>query len=164
MLEGLADDGGGRSRAPSSPVVARPVVRVTVGPAAPAPIVVAPPAARPVVVRLPPIVVSEVPRAAWDAKGWERRTAPRGATYTGAYEVARRGGPILRFAGRIEQRGERIDAYVADPPESIRRHPKGQCFALIEDGLFKVHWHRAPRNVDNAILYVERVLAEALSA
>src|SRR4029079_4523708 len=34
VLEGLADDGGGRSRAPSSPVVARPVVRVTVGPAA----------------------------------------------------------------------------------------------------------------------------------
>jgi hypothetical protein len=145
LLERVLGGGPRPARAPVASLVVSRAANVTVGREAVDRCVVGPgDTSRVVIGRIANVVVSEAPRPAWDAKGWEREQRPDGVTYTGSYEAAGRGGPSRRFRGRIEERGRRIDAYVADPPEAIRRHPKGPCFALVEAPWFKVHWHRAP--------------------
>ena len=118
---------------------------------------------RMVIGRAPAVRVSPVARAAWDAKGWTiNRTLGR-TVYHGRFEVLdRRTNRVRRFAGRIAQLSIGIAAYIADPPPEIRRHPKGPCFALVEAPWFRVHWHKGPRSVDEAIRYVETVLDQAL--
>lgn len=117
-----------------------------------------------VIGRPAPVDVSPVRRAAWDAKGWDRKWLGLQVVYEGAYEVRdRQVGQIRRCRGRIIEGPRGIAAYIADPPPEIRRHPKGPCFALLEAPWFCVHWHREPSSIDGAILYVETVLDESLN-
>jgi hypothetical protein len=106
-------------------------------------------------------IVEAPGRGAWDEKGWTRQRN----TYEGRYEVyERKSGRIRRFNGRIVQLGEVAQTFIADPPPEIKRHPKGPCFQLYDGVMFKVEWHQPARNVDEAILYVERVLDESLNS
>ena len=112
----------------------------------------------------PAAVVEAVRRAAWDAKGWTRQRQIRGCVYTGTYQVAdRRSGAIHRYLGRIVDGADGPAAYIADPPQAIKQHPKGPCFTLANEPWFRLHWHRAPQDVDHAILYVETILDESLN-
>lgn len=116
----------------------------------------------PVVGRSDDIVIQPDPRPVWDDMGWEKRVVNGRTVYEGDYAVKAPHGAIW-FPGRLEERGGSIDAYIADPPSSIKRHPKGPCFQLIDPPWFKVHWHRPARNPDDAILYVQRILYEVLN-
>jgi hypothetical protein len=126
--------------------------------------VVAPETGPMVIGRQEALTVTPVARPAWDAKGWIAQPHGRRFTYEGFYEATlRRSGQPRRFRGRLIESFGGIATYIADPPTEIRRHPKGPCFALVEAPWFRVHWQRQPRNVDEAILYVETVLDEALN-
>jgi hypothetical protein len=108
-----------------------------------------------------PTVVESPGRSAWDEKGWTRQQN----TYEGNYQVfEHKSRRIRRFNGRIVLSGEVAQTFIADPPPEIKRHPKGPCFQLHDGGMFKVEWRRPARNVDEAILYVERVLDESLNS
>ena len=101
-------------------------------------------------------------RAAWDERGWLTRRDGSRVVYEGRYQVRSRNGEIAAFPGRIVVDGTMVVPYIADPPVAIKRHPKGPCFQLTQAPWFKVHWRRPATNVDDALLYVERVLAEVL--
>ena len=100
-------------------------------------------------------------RGAWDERGWTRRRDARNEVYEGEYQVGDR-----RFRGRIEVgRTNRIQAYIHEPPREIRRHRHHACFQQygIGTGWYVLHWSRAPRNVDEALLYFEQILDESIN-
>lgn len=141
------------------PVVVTPAPTLTVGPvggpsATVSPVVVVGPAAA--------LSVTPAQRAAWDERGWRSTETPTATVYEGEYTVKQHGTP-RRFGGRVVLQGGSVTAYIANPPSAIRRHPKGPCFQLSNPPWFRVHWHRAATNVDDALLYVEQVLDEALN-
>ena len=61
------------------------------------------------------------------------------------------------------KRNGQISAYIHNPPREIKRHPHHACFQQvgIGTGWFHLHWRRAPKDVDGAILYMERILNES---
>ena len=112
----------------------------------------------------PTRTVAPPPRFAWDEKHWRRIIEGRTVQHVGAYRVRHRRQNIWRFFdGRVVEDAGTITAYVADPPIEIKRHAKGPCFQLVRAPWFRVHWHRAPHTVDEALLYVERLLDECLN-
>jgi hypothetical protein len=143
--------GGGSPAKASSVSKAASHGRIVVGP--PSRTVVGP-VARP--------VVEKVRRPAWDEKEWVRTEESQGTVYRGHFRAGQNG-RTRAFEGRIVQGKRELAAYIGDPPPEIRRHPKGPCFSLISGSWFRVHWHKAPDDPDNAILYVETILNEALN-
>ena len=107
------------------------------------------------------LLVDKVQRPQWDELEWTRTFERTQAVYVGHFRATQHR-QARRFAGRIVEGRRGLEAYIADPPVEIKRHPKGPCFALVNPPWFKVHWRRPPKDVDNAILYVETILREAL--
>ncbi|MGI8640422.1 MAG: hypothetical protein ACR2MG_10825 [Pyrinomonadaceae bacterium] len=155
---------------PSQPIVVkraaeiitvRPIQRQAVV-VKPASVVVIQPKAVDVITVQPLRAVTVTPpeRGAWDERGWTRTLRGGRETYEGYYVVGMR-----RFRGRIEasNRGRGVMAYIYNPPREIKHHPHGACFQLVSDNWFHLHWSRPARNVDDAILYMERVLDESIT-
>jgi len=104
--------------------------------------------------------VDRPPRLAWDERGWTRQQDGDAEVYDGYYQVGDRS-----FRGRIKVgRRNRIQAYIHEPPEEIRRHRHHACFQQYGTGTgwYILHWQRAPQNVDEALLYFEQVLDESI--
>ena len=101
-------------------------------------------------------------RAAWDERGWTQHRENGQNIYSGFYQITHRGHPRM-FPGRMVVNRKRITPFIADPPREIKRHPKGPCFRLAKSPWFRVEWRRPAQNVDDAILYVEKVLDEAVN-
>jgi len=147
---------------PTSEIIAiRPIQRQTIV-IKPASVVVVQPKAVEIITVQPSITVTVTPpeRGAWDERGWIKHSNGRHEIYEGYYAVG-----TQRFRGRIEVRGHRgrnVTAYIDNPPPEIKYHPHGACFQLVRDDWFILHWARPARNVDDAILYMERVLDESL--
>lgn len=99
-------------------------------------------------------------RGAWDERGWTKQMVGKNETYSGFYQVGNR-----KYQGRIEigRWAKGIRMYIHNPPPQIKKHKHGACFQLVKDGWFVLHWSKAARNVDDAILYMEKVLDESLS-
>lgn len=155
---------------PSQPVVVeprrevitiRPVQRETVVIKPVSVVVIQPKAVETVTIR-PSQAVSVTPpeRGAWDERGWTRSISGRNEIYEGYFVVGAR-----RCRGRIEarNRGRDIRAYIHNPPPEIKRHRHSACFQLTRNDWFYLHWARPARNVDDAILYMERVLDESIN-
>jgi hypothetical protein len=129
-----------------------------------APLVVGPASTRLVIGPSPRVLVEKVRRPIWDEMGWTVVSRGGRTVYEGFYEVLQHStGLPLRFDGYVVPDGGVFIAYIADPPPEIRDHPKGPCFLLTEAPWFRVHWRRPARDVDTAILYVQRVLDEAIN-
>ena len=112
------------------------------------------------VVPVQPVTIRPPRRGAWDERGWGRSTKGLREIYEGFYQVGRR-----QFRGRIEkERSGKIAAYIHNPPTEIRGHRHHACFQQVgvASGWFHLHWNRAPRDVDGAILYMEKILDESL--
>jgi hypothetical protein len=113
----------------------------------------------------PQHVVAAPPRFAWDEKRWQHHREGESEIVSGKYRVFDRRSRVWRaFDGRVEQRGSRISAYIADPPVEIRRHRHGACLQLVQAPWFHLHWNRQPKNIDDALLYMERILDESFNA
>jgi hypothetical protein len=110
------------------------------------------------------ITVVPPPRFAWDEKRW-RNSIARGETeLIGRYRVFDgRRRRWREFDGRVIQNGAGIGAYIADPPAEMRRHRHGACLQLVSAPWFRLHWQRAPKDLDGALLYVERMLDESFN-
>lgn len=102
-------------------------------------------------------------RAAWDERNWLERHSGAQTIYEGDYVVRDAAGAVHRFPGRVEVTGSAVNAYVANPPTGLRRHAKASCFQIVDGGpWYRCNWYIPARNQDDAILYVERVLSEAV--
>jgi hypothetical protein len=69
--------------------------------------------------------------------------------------------------GEIEHRGGILRPFIRHPPAQLRSHPKWACFH--EDrraGWWRIHLHTQPADgsIDSVILYVERLITEALNS
>lgn len=143
---------------PSNPIVVKPSDSVVIAPEKRESIKVA-----------PAVIMTIKPpkRGAWDERGWTRRNEGGTETFEGFFQVNhKRRGQLLRFRGRIQVsgwNGKNISAYILNPPPEVKSHRHGPCFQLLRDGWFNLHWSRPARNVDDAILYMERVLDESLN-
>lgn len=144
-------------------IVIGPSLPIQVTPMHPAQIVVGP--SRTVIVRPAKILIVEPPRrGVWLEKGWAFDRVGDHETYQGSFQVTKQStGQPLSYAGRIEILRQEIATYIFNPPAAIRLHPKGPCFSLIGQSWFRIHWHRPPINVDDAILYVEHILDEVVN-
>ena len=137
--------------------VIRPATRIVIGPS---PVIQIRP--REVIVVSPQVVVviEPPPRAVWDEKGWERR----GDEWSGFYDVTDRStGERRQFEGLVVMEGDEAQPYIEDPPAELSQHPRSACFQRQSDGWFLVNWSVPARNVDEAIIYVEQVLSEAIN-
>lgn len=170
--------------APSAPTIIMPPAAPTlvIGPAMTAPLEVIP-GAPPVVVQPPDsrepaitvapqesAVITPPSRAVWDERGWTGHRRNGTSVYEGEYRVREaRSGRERRFAGRIREAQNGLVIYIADPPPEIRSHPKGSCFQLAEQpepgkrAWFILHWRRPAKDPDTALLYMEKVLDEAIN-
>ncbi len=110
-----------------------------------------------------PLTIGPLPRDAWEEQGWVRHRDDGDWVYRGYYRVRDRRGRLRRFPGRVIVGPDGVRPYIADPPAELRAHPKGPCFMLVHAPWFQVHWHRPAGNADEAILYIEKILAEALN-
>jgi hypothetical protein len=129
------------------------------------PILVGP--SEPIVVIGPPepLVVEPPPRGMWEDRGWTRCDQKNGReVYEGYFQVTRRRtGQPCRYQGCVIVDHREVVPYIADPPGELRDHPKWPCFTLVKAPWFRLEWERPAQNVDDAILYVEKVLDEALN-
>ena len=109
--------------------------------------------------------VKPPPRGAWEERGWTRQGSAGREMYIGEYEIAeQRAGRRRRFPGRIEMHRGIAKPFVSNLPDGIRRHPKWPCFHPTgKPGWFEINWYRPAHNVDDGILYVERVLDEVVN-
>lgn len=109
-------------------------------------------------------IVQPPARGAWDENGWACQSSGRERIYQGYYRANdRHQHQTRKFHGRIIVSGHEVIPFIADPPNQIKRHPKGPCFSFETSPWFRVHWHHPARNVDDAILYIEKILEEAIN-
>lgn len=110
------------------------------------------------------LTVEPPKRSVWDERGWHREVRGNQQVYTGPYRITdlARNEP-LAYHGVIYVKRREIVPCIAEPPAAIKRHPKGVCFTKMEKPWYRLHWRRAAKNVDEAILYMERVLDEAVN-
>lgn len=135
-------------------VAPSPVVRVTAAPV----VRVEPSAPQPALAVAPP------PRGAWQERGWEQGEERGQTMYTGDYQVRERAAGVPRsFRGRVILQGGKAEAYIADPPPEAARHAKWTCFHQVGGPWYHVNWRTPARNVDEAILYLEMILDEAIN-
>lgn len=162
--------------APSNPIMITPSEPIRITPSASNPIVVKPsntvvitPEKRESIKVSPSVAVTIKPpdRGAWDERGWTKRNENGTETFEGFFQVNhRKRCQLLRFRGRIQisgWSGQKISIYILNPPPEVKSHRHGPCFQLLRDGWFNLHWSRPARNVDDAILYMEKVLDESLN-
>jgi hypothetical protein len=143
---------------PSERIRITPTEVVRVGPSQ---IIKAVPAAPLRITPMKAVQIRPPRRGAWDERGWTIRLDRSKELYEGHYQVGSR-----RFYGRVEkERSGKITAYIHNPPAEIRRHRHHACFQQVGvgTGWFLLHWRRAPKNVDGAILYMEQVLDESFN-
>ncbi len=112
----------------------------------------------------PAATVVPPPRFAWDEKRWQRRASNAGMELVGQYRVFDRKRQRWRtFDGQIVQQGTTIATYIAHPPVELSHHRHAACLQLVEAPWFRLHWDRIPRTLDDALLYMERMLDESIN-
>lgn len=87
-------------------------------------------------------------------RGWR---AFRGG-WVGWYHVGK-----FRLGGEARRvQGDLYRYFARDLPAAMRRHPKWGCFSDRGNGWFAINMNIEPRNLDEGIAYVERLVAEVL--
>jgi hypothetical protein len=113
----------------------------------------------------PAHTVTPPPRFAWDEKRWHRDDTNGRTEVCGKYRVYdRRRGFWREFDGHLTGNRGIISAYIADPPLEVKHHRHGACFQLVQHPWFRLHWNTQPQTIDDALLYMERVLDEAINS
>lgn len=109
----------------------------------------------------------------WQERGWKMSESNGAVIYEGAFQVFdEKAGRTRTFPGVIfEAKGRELDVRVQEiPPElyaSTGTHPKRFCFRPIDPikppVWFQLHWNIPAKDVSSAILYLEKVLYEAIN-
>lgn len=65
------------------------------------------------------------------------------------------------WEGAIQTGPYEFKVYIRNPPSALQRHEHWQCFNYAGDGWFSVHFINPLDGLDDAILNVQRLIAEA---
>ncbi len=90
----------------------------------------------------------------WHRLGWRKLKIG----YQGHYQFRQHKWPGLI---KTDASGD-LDAFIWNPPEALRNHRHWNCFSHEGGGKFRVHFLDDVENVNDAILNVQRLLAEAI--
>lgn len=117
-----------------------------------------------IVTKSVPEKVQPSERSYWDERGWTRLRQNGKWEYSGFYYIVDQlTGSSLKFSGRIEANYRKIVPFISNPPHQCKSHSKWPCFKHVGRGNYRIQWYRAARNPDEAILYVEQILDEAVN-
>jgi len=117
----------------------------------------------------PPIresfIVNPTRLSYWEECGWIREQKDGENEYKGKFSILDiHSGRKKAFSGRLIERGNIVTLYIYKPPNSLLRdHPKRVCLKHQNNDCFKLHWGHPARHPDEAILYMERILAESIN-
>ncbi len=89
----------------------------------------------------------------WKVLGWKKE----GESYKGVYRFKKRS-----WLGLIEKRFNRFRVYIWAPPKELRNHKKWVCFNKKGKKKYRVHFKSDISEVSQAIINVQRLLAEAI--
>jgi hypothetical protein len=118
----------------------------------------------PVIGPRPAQTVAPPPRFAWDEKRWRHKETGGRTEVSGPYRVFdRRQRAWREFAGHLISESGRVSAYIADPPAEMKGHRHGPCLQFVQHPWFRLHWSTEPRSLDDALLYMERMLDESIN-
>ena len=102
------------------------------------------------------IMVSPSKKPYWEENGWSKYDN----NYYGYYKLD----DTHLWKGMITIiRNGRYGFYIKDPPIGLSNYHKWQCFSHKGEGIFCIHFHTAPKDIDSGIMMVERILNEALN-
>ena len=91
---------------------------------------------------------------------WEK-VLDRPGVITGYYHFFnKRTNQKMRWHGEIHL-NHIINVYIYDPPSVLRNHKHYQCFIHRGIGWYEVHFLNEIKGIDDAILNVQRLIAEA---
>lgn len=103
--------------------------------------------------RRAPTRVRRIATPYWRQRGWQKTSGG----YKGYYRT-----PYSSYEGEIRQPYlGRYQLFITNPPKKLKKHRKWICFTHKGGGRYQIHLHTQPRDVDSAILLVERMIREA---
>ena len=90
----------------------------------------------------------------WVEQGWKLMGNKLGGYYRTLYKA---------FPGHIDLFDSGKHRYfIQNPPPQLQQHRHWPCFVHKGAGLYWVHFHIEPRNVDTGIVTIEKILGESL--
>ncbi len=112
-----------------------------------------------------PIVVRPKPRPYWDECGWSIKIDKNGSLYyLGNYCIVdKHKSQEFVFNGMVAFDGQTATPYILNPPQALTDHKDWKCFNRDTGDWFRLHWEKPTTDVDTAILWMEKILGEALS-
>jgi hypothetical protein len=97
----------------------------------------------------------------WQKAGWLVNVHDP-SLYIGTYRFFdKRRQKTFRWEGAIQYGPHEIKVYIKDPPVKLQSHEHWQCFNHKGDGWYLVHFLYDLKGLDDAILNVQRLIAEA---
>jgi hypothetical protein len=97
----------------------------------------------------------------WQKLGW-RVNAGNKYQFIGEYRFRdRKKEESYRWEGAIQTGPYEFKVYIRNPPSALQRHEHWRCFNYAGEGWFSVHFINPLDGLDDAILNVQRLIAEA---
>ncbi|MEA3357806.1 MAG: hypothetical protein U9R17_00095 [Thermodesulfobacteriota bacterium] len=97
----------------------------------------------------------------WKKLGWKPYNEAQNY-YVGKYGFFdRKTNRILAWNGAIDKTAYRIKVYIENPPYELQNHKHWQCFTHCSGGWYGIHFLNKIEGLDDAILNVQRLIAEA---
>jgi hypothetical protein len=98
-------------------------------------------------------LVKRIPRPYWEEHGWRRERR----NYQGNFQTR-----FGSWAGYVtESPSGRVEVFIHNPPEVLKRHSHWQCFNQRDDGWYFVHSVRPIADISAGIINVEKTITEA---
>jgi hypothetical protein len=90
----------------------------------------------------------------WQKLGWDKV----GQNYYGTYQFRHDG----KWYGHIREGYINLEVYIWWPPAALELHPRWPCFVHQGKNKYLIHFTNKLIGVDDAIINVQRLLAEAI--
>lgn len=97
-------------------------------------------------------IVKASPKWLWQTQGWVKQ----GKAYKGFFRTV-----YGSYRGHIVERKDSFEIFILNPPEEVRLHPKWSCFVHAGDNWFFINQRRFAKDVDGAIVGVQKIIEES---
>ncbi len=112
------------------------------------------------------LVVRVVMDSVVAARGFWANVDPSGVDITGYYLIPHRRrwlfrGGSKKIQGRLVLQGDYVAVFVKNPPRrGVYEHQ--HCLQYVGSGWFRLHFERAPKDFESAVVFTERFLERCM--